>query len=134
MEDVAEAASAIDEAAKAREKLMIGLIDASVEAHQSEGIYTAVDAVFATLAEHTEALANPETGMIDGEGSAIVNATYDALATRFDDAPEALMGAIGAAASRARQDGAMAALADASWPKWRTMRTRPRGPRKPGWT
>ena len=104
-DDEAETGDAVDRAA-----LMELLIDSAVEARQDEGLYAALDSSFATLAENADVLANPETGLIETDGSRIVNLTYDALSSRFDVEPERLMSAIGAAAFRADEAGYLQAL------------------------
>ena len=81
--------------------LMAEMINSSIQERQTEGIYSALDNTFATLAENAAALSNPETGVIETDGNAIVNTTFDALSQNFDATPEELMGAIGAAAARA---------------------------------
>ena len=88
-----------------KQQLMADLIEMAVEDTKDQGIYTALNATFATLADNAEALANPETGIIETDGNAIVNMTYDALSANFDNNPEQLMGAIGAAAARAEAAG-----------------------------
>ena len=91
--------------AEERRELLAGMIDSAVESRKTEGIYAALDNTFATLADNVVALANPETGMIETEGSEIVNMTYDVLQANFDNTPEELMGAIDAAALRAEYKG-----------------------------
>ena len=105
MGETAEGEEVVAEAAQTSEALMAGLIETAVEAHASEGIYGALDGVFETLAENANELANPETGVIEVEGNAIINTTYDALQSHFDESPELLMGAIGAGAARADERG-----------------------------
>ena len=93
-----------------KQQLMADLIDMAVEETRDQGIYVALNATFATLADNAEILANPETGVIETDGNAIVNMTYDALSANFDENPEQLMGAIGAAALRANDAGYIQAL------------------------
>ena len=93
-----------------KQQLMADLIEMAVEDTRDQGIYAALNATFATLADNAEALANPETGIIETDGNAIVNMTYDALSANFDNNPEQLMGAIGAAALRADNAGYIQAL------------------------
>jgi|GEM_PF-6497116 len=100
----------LDAEAEARGQKLVDMINDAVEARQDEGIYAALDNTFATLAQNADALANPETGVIESDGNAIVNATFDALESRFDYSPEELMGAIGAAAVRADDMGYLQAL------------------------
>ena len=99
----AEAEAVIEDEDK--QQLMADLIGMAVEEHRTEGIYAALNSTFATLADNAEALANPETGVIETDGDAIVGMTYDALSASFDNSPEQLMGAIGAAAYRADVTG-----------------------------
>ena len=88
------------------------VINDAIEARRDEGLYGTLDCVFMSLAENAPALTDPETGAIGADGSAIVNATFDALASNFDYTPEQLMGAIGAAAYRADQRGEIQLLGD----------------------
>ena len=88
-----------------KRQLMADLIGMAVEDKRNEGVYAALNATFATLADNAEALANSETGVIETEGNAIIDMTYDALSANFNNSPEQLMGAIGAAAARAEAAG-----------------------------
>jgi len=81
------------------------LIDMAVEETRDQGVYAALNSTFATLADNAEAISNPETGVIELDGNQIVNMTYDALRANFNNTPEQLMGAIGAAAARADELG-----------------------------
>ena len=100
----------IEENPVSPEQTLRELIDMAMEETKDEGIYRALNSAFATLADNAEALANPETGVIEIGGNAIVNVTFDALQARFDESPEQLMGAIGAAAMRADEEGYLQVL------------------------
>ena len=108
-EDI-EAQNEAEDTAVDRTALMNDLINTAMDASQEEGLYAALDNTFSTLAENASVLANPETGVIDTEGNQIINMTYDALSPRFDNTPEELMGAIGAAVARADEKGYLQAL------------------------
>ena len=56
------------------------------------------------------AIVKARHSIIETDGNAIVNMTYDALSANFDENPEQLMGTIGAAALRAEDAGYIQAL------------------------
>ena len=101
---------AFEEEPENRQQLMAALIDMAVEEHQAEGVYAALNSTFATLADNADILANPETGVIETDGDEIVNMTYNALKANFNNTPEQLMGAIGAATLRADNAGYIQAI------------------------
>ena len=100
----------IDEGAGNPEQTLKDLIDMTVNETRDLGLYATLNSTFATLADNADAIANPETGVIDTDGNAIVNDIYDTLSKHFDNTPEELMGAIQAAAMRANDQGYIEAL------------------------
>lgn len=103
-----------EELTEARYMMMASMIDEAVEERQDEGIYAALNNTFEVLAENASELTDPDNGKLDVDGDDIVNVTFDVLSTHFDNSPEELMGAIGAATARADDKGLIAELGNDS--------------------
>ena len=95
----------IEEGPEDRQQLMADLITMAIEDTRDQGIYAALNATFATLADNATYLANPETGVIEVNGPEIVSFTYRVVQNNFDTTSEETMGAIEAATSRASDAG-----------------------------
>ena len=93
-----------------RAELLARIINQAVAEKRSEGVYTALDNTMHMIAFNQAALADPETGDVAVENNAIVELTYAALDQNFDLTRDQMLGAIGAAASRAEESGEMTAL------------------------
>lgn len=50
------------------QQTLVDLIDMAVAANRDQGLYAAANSAFATLADNADALANPETGVIEADG------------------------------------------------------------------
>ena len=93
-----------------RMELLARLIGDTVAANREKGVYPALERVVEAVVFNEVGLTDAETGRIMLEDNELVDATYDALLANFDNDPEALMGAIGAAAFRADRKGMMPLL------------------------
>lgn len=84
---------------------MTEIIEKTIAENEDEGIYIALNNTFEALAENTDDLVDPENGVNKVDGNEVVKITYDALDAHFDNTPQELYGAIGAAAARADDKG-----------------------------
>ncbi|MBP3902580.1 MAG: hypothetical protein J6D53_14180 [Blautia sp.] len=84
---------------------MTEIIEKTIAENEDEGIYIALNNTFEALAENADGLVDPENGVHKVDGNEVVKITYDALDAHFDNTPQELYGAIGAAAARADDKG-----------------------------